>query len=149
MAYKQRTITPVIDRLMARVVKTDSGCWLWTGSTSYKGYGKIGVKKPEPKTLATHVVTYNHYVGPVPEGCELDHLCRNPLCCNPDHLEPVTHKVNIQRGNSPGAIVARTGLCKRGHAMEGDNVYYFPDGSGRRQCRTCRNEYRKRCMVAP
>lgn len=149
MTYKQRAITPVIDRLMARVVKTESGCWIWTGSTSHKGYGKIGIKKPTPKTLATHVVTYTHYVGPVPKGLELDHKCKTPLCCNPDHLEPVTHKENVNRGSSPGAVIGRTGYCRRGHEMSEDNWYYLPDGSGRRQCRTCRNESRKRAKEKP
>lgn len=65
-------------------------CWIWTGSRSPDGYGRHG------GTYA-HTLLYEAHVGPVPEGQELDHLCRVPACCNPDHLEPVTHAENVRR----------------------------------------------------
>lgn len=131
----------IFDRIMARVEKTEGGCWKWKGASNPLGYGKIGVRMPSPKTYATHVFVYRHIVGSVPDGMELDHTCRNPGCCNPDHLEPVTHKENVLRGNCVASAVRRTGQCKRGHEMSNENVYVFPDG--RRQCRECRKVARE------
>jgi hypothetical protein len=79
------------------------------------------------KTRLAHVVAYEEAVGLVPAGLELDHLCRQTLCVNPVHVEPVTHRENMRR--------AYGDTCKRGHALSGENLYVLPDG--RRRCRTC------------
>lgn len=71
-----------------------SGCWLWTGSTT-DGYGNL---TRDNKTIYAHRLTYETLVGPVPEGLDLDHLCRIRRCVNPDHMEPVTRRINILRG---------------------------------------------------
>lgn len=114
-----------------RVVKGD-GCWSWTGNHDDKGYARVW---RDGRTALAHRVAYIETVGPVPEGLELDHLCRNRGCVRPDHLEPVTHTENMRR--SPLAM-ARREVCQRGHPIE----YIRP--SGRRGCRTCRYEAVKR-----
>jgi len=76
-------------------------CWIWTPPFNKDGYGEI---KIDGKVIPAHRVAYKWIHGPVPEGLELDHLCRNPLCVRPGHLEPVTHVTNVLRGNSPAAI---------------------------------------------
>jgi hypothetical protein len=72
-------------------------------------------------------------VGEIPEGLELDHLCRNTLCVNPDHLEPVTHAENIQRGHAARGPVTH---CRRRHEMTAENSY-FDGRTGKRYCRSC------------
>lgn len=93
--------TPPIERVLARIDTTDPEvCWLWPGSTYGNGYGSIKIGSRQDGTrrnTSTHIVTYEALVGPVPEGLELDHLCRVRLCCNPFHLEPVTHSQNMER----------------------------------------------------
>jgi hypothetical protein len=76
-----------INRFLAKVDKADE-CWLWTARKNYKGYGmfRLGSRVPY-----AHRVAYEHYVGPIPEGLQLDHICRVRHCVNPDHLEPVTN----------------------------------------------------------
>lgn len=109
------------------------GCWEWTGSINNKGYGRTSVKR---RPVYAHRVAYELCVGPIPDGHELDHLCRNPRCVNPEHLEPVTHRVNLLRGQSPMAHQARQTHCLRGHPFDAENTYHRPDREGR-QCRTC------------
>lgn len=75
----------------------DSGCWVWQKSRDQHGYGRAYVKGDRSSRLAYRVY-YERLRGPVPAGLELDHLCRNPACVNPDHLEPVTHQENVRRG---------------------------------------------------
>ena len=91
---------PAIERLLARVVKQLNGCWLWMGTLS-RGYAHISIGSRSDgsrRTVPGHVVSYQHFVGEIPDGLELDHLCRNTACVNPEHLELVTHQVNVQRG---------------------------------------------------
>lgn len=73
-----------------------SGCTLWLGSTTERGYGRFTVDS-QRRGLAAHRVAYELFVGPIPAGLELDHTCRTPQCVNPNHLEPVTHAVNCRR----------------------------------------------------
>lgn len=111
-----------------------TGCWFWLGSMTNTGYGSIYI---HPKNQRTHRVSYELFKGPIPAGLVIDHLCRQPLCCNPDHLEPVTDKVNALRGYGACAQHARKTHCPKGHPLSGDNlVKSIP----RRQCRTCTNE---------
>lgn len=84
------------DRFWSKVDQSagPDGCWPWTRATSAKGYGKY---MPTTSHVGAHRVAYEYLVGPIPDGLELDHLCRNVLCCNPAHLEPVTHQENMRR----------------------------------------------------
>lgn len=78
----------------------NSGCWLWSGAHSKNGYGYC--RHPVTRKVGnSHRIVYEMERGPIPEGLHLDHLCRNPACVNPDHLEPVTRSVNCNRGVSP------------------------------------------------
>lgn len=87
----------------------------------------------------THIWAYEAWIGPVPHGLELDHLCRIPSCCRPDHLEPVTHQVNVLRGTGVAAANAIKTACPAGHEYTADNTYLRkkPNGRTARRCRTC------------
>lgn len=125
-------------RFEMNVVRDDGGCWSWTASTS-GGYGDFMVGGKRTKA---HIAAYEHCIGPVPDGMELDHLCRNRACCNPEHLEPVTHQVNVLRGEGIAAVNARKTECKRGHSLAGDNLGINPT-SGTRFCRICAQETKR------
>lgn len=124
---------PAIDRLMERIAITQgpliTPCWVTTLNPT-KRYPQINVGDA---LVCVHRCSYEHHVGPIPDGLELDHLCRNTRCVNPLHLEPVTHHENVLRGNA--ALARRTGKCKRGHPLIEGNLYYRTDGS--RSCKTC------------
>jgi hypothetical protein len=110
---------------------TESGCWLWTGvERNGKGYGRFFF---DGKNRLAHRWSYEHFKGPIPKGLELDHLCRVRGCVNPDHLEAVTHKENVLRGN----VAKSSPTCRQGHLKEGRNLYTVPSTKARR-CRTCR-----------
>lgn len=120
------------DRFWSKVEKTDT-CWLWSAARDKKtGYGRF---KLNGKSRMAYDVAYELVKGSVPVGLELDHLCRNPPCVNPDHLEPVTRRVNALRGISPAIQIYLTGKCSRGHVMEGYNIK--PRKNGERVCRQC------------
>lgn len=122
-----------------RLVEIDpDGCWTWVGCTTDDGYGRF---KLGNSAVGAHRVSYQHFVGPIPEGLQLDHLCRNRCCVNPTHLEPVTVRENVLRGNGPGGINARKTHCPSGHPLEGENLEMGRNGDRAvRRCRTCRRE---------
>lgn len=93
-----RSCRPVLYRIADRVALTDSGCLVWLGSINPYGYGQVQVGRRGEGVRQVHRVLYEKVHGPVPAGMELDHLCRNRVCCHPDHLEPVTRLENILRG---------------------------------------------------
>jgi len=102
----------------------NTGCWLWYGATGNNlGYGRF--RADAQSTGMAHRFSYEYWVGPIPEGTHIDHLCRQPACVNPDHLEPVVPRENTRRGESPWAVAHRTGTCKDGTPLVKD---------GKRQC---------------
>jgi hypothetical protein len=124
-----------IEKILSQIEKNETGCWLWTGRVNNNGYGVISISSKENYT---HRVSYTELKGPIPIGLFLDHLCRTPRCCNPDHLEPVTHKENMARG-----ITANKTHCVNGHPFTPENTYFRPD-NGTRQCKACCSERDKR-----
>lgn len=132
-----QTRAPLLTRFWRRVEKTPT-CWLWTGSKKHDGYGIFFTVK---KQTTAHRFAYELLRGPIPNGCELDHLCRIRACVNPDHLEPVSHRENCLRGESPSAHHARKTKCKYGHEFTPANTYrkYENGKLGGRRCRTCRD----------
>jgi hypothetical protein len=123
-------------RFWKRATESPGGCWLWRGASTAAGYGHFYDRAKHITALA-HRVAYEAFVGPVPEGRELDHLCRMRACCNPSHLEPVEHRENILRGDraSMGAPRRAIASCPKGHRYDELNTYLTSDG--RRQCRSC------------
>lgn len=110
-----------------------NGCWVWTASQfGDSGYGRISHNN---RSRGAHRVAYELYVGPIPEGLTIDHLCRNRSCVNPAHLEAVPIGVNILRGENPAARNARKTHCKWGHEFTPENTGK-KTGGGRR-CRAC------------
>jgi hypothetical protein len=125
---------PWWDRFWNRVDRSGD-CWLWRGRPTPKGYGVIGING---KDKYVHQVSYEAFIGPIPAGLVIDHLCRVRLCVNPAHLEPVTNKVNILRGMGACAQNTRKTECPKGHALTLDNLLPAPLRQGKRSCRTCR-----------
>ena len=116
--------------LLDRVRWTESGCWEWTGAHTKAGYAAI-------RDGYLHRLSYEHFIGPIPDGLEIDHLCRNRGCCNPLHLEAVTHAENMRRG----FWGAKT-HCPKGHPYEGDNL--IGGGKAGRLCRECKAQRRNK-----
>lgn len=134
-----------IDRLEAKIDKSDN-CWLWAGAIDKAGYGRMGVGG---KVLYTHRLSYEFYVGPIPEGLHIDHICRVRSCLNPDHLEPVTCRENARRGNTgelSGAKQRAKTHCPQGHPYDETNTYVDPN-NGSRTCRKCHAERERRSQV--
>lgn len=111
-------------------IDASGDCWLWTGRTGRYDYGTVGAFGK--KNVMAHRAVWLVLVGPIPEGMHLDHLCRVPLCVNPDHLEPVTPAENNRR--SPYLHPTH---CRKGHELTKENRLAPP----KRQCRTCRNAW--------
>lgn len=128
--------TAITDRLLAKVAESPSGCWLWQASVDQYGYGRIKIGGRQGRPVAAHRVAYEQLVGPIPDGLELDHLCRMPACVNPAHLEPVTRGVNQTRAFAARAMT-RT-HCEKGHELIAGNI--VPRTDRYSECRTCHNQ---------
>lgn len=141
---------PDSDRLMKYVQKDASGCWLFTGRIGTGGYGYFGQHRDGSwKPRRAHRVAYELFVGPISEGLQIDHLCRVRHCVNPAHLEAVTAEVNNARSTSPSAANRVATECKRGHALEGENVQIINSGGRqKRRCKECAREARRLRAIA-
>lgn len=142
---KYNTIHDVLERLiLCEPSSMPTGCWEFGGGKTANGYGWVRMKMA---MCYVHRVVYEHFVGPIPGQLQLDHLCRNRACANPEHLEAVTQKVNSLRGNGIGARNAAKTHCKYGHPLSGENLQVY---SGHwRRCRACqvlasRRQYERR-----
>ena len=131
-----------LDRFHEKYVVDDvTGCMIWTGSRS-RGYGRLHVGGVP---VYAHRFAYEQFVGPIPDGLVIDHLCRNRGCCNPEHLRVCTNRENIFAPGSlsSGAVNAAKTHCIHGHEFDDANTYAY---RGKRRCRECRRrrlgEYR-------
>lgn len=120
----------LMDRIRENFIRVNEH---WIVPKYSNGYGRLFA---EGKNYQAHRLSYEVFVGPIPDGLFLDHLCRVTNCINPDHLEPVTPAENNKRGNGASGINARKTHCKRGHPLSGDNLYFYGDRKAR-QCRRC------------
>jgi len=131
---------PWPERFWANVNRSaPASCWEWQAHRSRDGYGRLRAQAPgsgEARMVSAHRVAYELSVGPVPEGLQLDHLCRNRACCNPAHLEPVTCQDNVRRGISPPAAHAAQAECINGHPFDEANTYFWRARRSR-ACRAC------------
>lgn len=132
-----------VDRFWSKVEKREE-CWIWIGDHWWNGdYGRFF----NGKGVLAHRYSYELHKGPIPVGLEIDHLCKVPLCVNPDHLEAVTPAENKRRSDCWSAKNSRKTHCKHGHSLSGDNIRI---AKGERICRACkRDHYRKSRMVDP
>ncbi len=123
-----------------RIALAPTGCWLWTGDRYENGYGRGWIGKGLSRQA--HRAVYLVLVGQVPEGLVLDHLCRTKLCVNPRHLDVVTHRENILRGEGIAAINAVKTHCVHGHEFDEENTRWTRQGW--RYCQRCRVETNQR-----
>ncbi len=123
-----------VDRFWANIqVEPNTGCWLWSGWVTDKGYARF---RDCGQKVRVHRWAYEHFRGPIPDGLVIDHLCNTPSCVNPAHLEPKTSRENILRGHGATAVHARKTHCPQGHPYDEENTYRPPNGQ--RKCRGCR-----------
>lgn len=131
---------PVIDlpaarayRILTTGTRLDGDCMVWTGSATPDGYGRLEFNG---SPTYAHRMSYELAKGPIPQGLEIDHLCRRPGCVNPHHLEAVTHRENMLRGSRATATE-----CQRGHPFDAENTLTVrpKDEAPYRLCRACRN----------
>lgn len=132
----------IVERIFRACVLTSGGCIEFSGSLNHAGYGSVGKHGARGNSLV-HRVVYEHFFGPLGEGLELDHLCRNRRCCRLDHLEAVDRRTNVRRANGWYQDHGEW-FCPTGHAVSGSNVLASNCRGGVSiKCRKCWNEYQR------
>ncbi len=130
----------MLPQKIADKIDASGDCWEWDGFVRSDGYAR-GFHNGRRDYV--HRLIWEILVGPIPKGLDIDHLCRNRSCVNPDHLEPVTRGENLRRSHATiQAQETRRTHCPQGHAYSAANTYVSPGGS-RRNCRTCKRERRR------
>lgn len=124
---------------------TESGCWIWMGSTSPKGYGKFNI--PD-RTTMVHRLSYEHFKGSIPQGVSIDHVCRVRCCVNPDHLHLCSNQENVLSGYGVTAVNARKTHCPKGHAYTKENTRYY-EGRNCRECHRIKRRAERSRKTAP
>jgi hypothetical protein len=127
-----------MQRFWDKVDDDANSCWLWTAAIGHNGYGRFWF---DGRHVRAHRFAYELLVGPIPEGMELDHLCRVRHCVNPAHLEIVEHRENMLRGDTIVALNSRKQACPRGHPFSPENTRVY---RGRRHCRACARIHTRR-----
>ena len=123
-------------------------CWIWTGATTARGYGRFQ-PGPERGVWYVHRLIYDWAVGPIPDGHEIDHVCRRKSCCNPMHLEAVTHAENVARWAVSAEPPELAEACTAGHAYTPENTMTIRvKGRPSRACRTCHRARQRRASKA-
>lgn len=128
----------IVPRFLDKIEITES-CWLWTASLRPGGYGQFAL---DGTPIGAHRVSHMIWKGAIPFDYDVDHLCFNPLCVNPDHLEAVTHRENMRRSRGFIGVNSRKTHCINGHPFDESNTYFAPDGG--RECRACGREWHRR-----
>lgn len=155
--------TPPIERMLKRKIVDADGCWTWVGTlsgqrgTNNGGYGCIRAEKRGPQ-LMVHRVSFEHFIGPIPDGYQVEHVChtadpdcpggrcKHRACWNPDHLALLTHGENSKLGRSRAMETYRSGVCQRNHVLAEVGTYDWvrPSGTIRRACAECARESLRR-----
>lgn len=137
-------------RFLAKIRHDETtGCWEWVAARNTYGYGQF---KHGSGMRPAHRVSYEAVCGPIPDGLQIDHLCRNRACVNPAHLEAVTCRINLLRGDTTTARRAAVTHCPAGHVYAQDNLRVTRNGT--RKCKAChrireRTKYRLAHGLAP
>lgn len=133
-----KPVTDIATRLWRRVqIGGPDDCWLWLGGTNGSGYGVIGRGSKAAGQTYVHRVAWELERGAIPDGLEVDHLCRTRGCVNVRHLALVTHAENNRRGLTVSAVNARKTHCPAGHPYDEANTYRPPGAPNSRMCRAC------------
>lgn len=131
------------ERVVAKLRVLENGCWWWTGAGSGHGYGSMYI---EGKNYLAHRLAWSIFRDKPTQGLVLDHLCKNTMCVNPEHLREVSQYTNtMENSNSPTIALFEKTVCKRGHEFTEENTYRYK--SGNRSCRVCIKMHNKNRFI--
>lgn len=134
-----------LDKLIWQKTDRSGDCWVWTAGKNAKRYGQICLYDKQTRrqfSFKAHRVSYEAVHGKIPDGLQIDHLCKNPSCIRPSHLEAVSARTNNIRSTSPTSILAQKTHCMRGHPLSGENLHIRPNGN--RACKLCQRWLQRR-----
>jgi hypothetical protein len=143
---RPRPAIPLSERIHARATVVGSGCWIWQGTRNNAGYGTMTIAGRAGRMA--HRASYETFVGPIPDGLQLDHLCRERACVNPEHLEPVTARENVMRSAiTLGSINAAKTHCPQDHPYDEQNTYIYESKKRKQRARLCKTCLRERSRL--